>query len=114
MADRVIRLGDLAAALARAGGTPVRDGADVTSLRLEVPMLVRDLPEGDALWSSSVRQRPPPRVAWLLARWRRARRRRAGWAPRYLQLRWTPRRVDALVEGRRIARISFNSEEIHR
>ena len=114
MAERVIRIADLAAALVRAASVPVREGAEVVLLRLDVPMHVRDLPEGDALWSARVHQRARPRFAWLLARFRRARRRRAGWSPGHLQLRWTPTRIDALIDGRRIAFISLSHEGIIR
>lgn len=114
MAERVIRIADLAAALARAGSTSLREGAEVAVLRLDVPMHVRDLPEGNALWSARVRQRARPRFAWLLARFRRARRRRAGWSPGRLQLRWTPMRIDALIDGRCVAFISLSHEGINR
>jgi hypothetical protein len=103
MADR-LTLRDLAQALAAAGRTEVAEGARVVALRLRLPMLVRAVPEGDALWDMVLHHRPRRRTAplWLL-RWRRIRRRRAGWAPSVIDLHWNRYGVVACRDARRLA-----------
>lgn len=104
MADRLITLRDLAQALAAAGLASVNEGASVSALRLRVPMLVRAIPEGDALWNMVLHHRPQHHALplWLL-RWRRRRRRGAGWLPSALDLHWNRYGVVACRDARRLA-----------
>ena len=104
--DRVIRLVDLAHAVAHAGLAPVRDGAAVTLIELEVRVLAAGVPGADAIWGMQLRYRDPPLIG-ALARWRRARRRRAGIDVARVLLRWTPPHLHAVVDGRAVARLDF-------
>ena len=106
---RVIRLIDLAHAIAHAGAVPVRDGAAVTSIDLEVRVLAAGVPRADVIWGMRLRYPDPPLVG-VFARWRRTRRRRAGIDVARIVLRWTPPHLDAVVDGRFIARLDFNPE----
>lgn len=107
---RLIAVRDLAQAVAQAGATPVREGAAVTSIELEIAAFMAAAPIGDAFWAMRLRYPDPPRLG-LFARWRRARRRRAGISVARLLLRWTPDRVDALIDGRAIARFDHIHQE---
>lgn len=94
-----------------AGGQAVRSGAAVGLVSLDIalfaPAVADAVPHGDALWRAAIRQPERPRWSWWLAWWRRARRRRAGLVARHLCLRWTPRRLEAFVDGERVAQIIF-------
>ena len=106
--DRVIRLIDVARAMAHAGSAPVRDGASVTSIELELRTLSAGVPAASAIWAMRLRYAAAPRIGWL-AGWRRARRRRAGVSVARILLRWTPPHLDALVDGRPVARLDFTA-----
>ena len=93
---------DLAQAVIDAGGTPVRDGATVAAIEIELAALSRATPIGAAFWAMRLRYPDAPRIAFL-ARWRRSRRRRAGIGVTRILLRWTPLGLDALVDGRAVA-----------
>ncbi|WP_375394930.1 hypothetical protein [uncultured Sphingomonas sp.] len=104
---RMIAMRDLAQAMAHAGRTPVRDGATVASIELEIAALTAATATGDAFWAMRLRYPDPPRLLSpriaLFARWRRARRRRAGVGVAHVLLRWTPARLDALLDGQPVA-----------
>ncbi len=102
--DRLIVVRDLAQAMAMAGASRVRDGAIVTSIELEVAALSASVAGGAAIWAMRRRYPDVPLVGWL-ARWRRAQRRRAGVDVARLSLRWVPSHLDALVDGRPVARL---------
>ena len=106
----MIRLIDLARAMAHAGAAPVRDGARVTAIELELRTLSAGIPAAAAIWDLRLRYPPVPRIGWL-ARWRRARRRRAGVEVACVLLRWTPPHLDALVDGRPVARLDFTASK---
>jgi hypothetical protein len=103
----MMTLRDLARAMAAAGGAAVAEGTTVTALRLRVPMLVRVVPQGDALWDMALHHHAHPRAAplWLL-RWRRLRRRRRGWVPSAIELHWNRYGVVACRDMRRLATLS--------
>ena len=102
----MIRLIDLAQAVAHAGLAPVRDGAAVTSIELEIAALSAGVPAADAIWNMRLRYRDPPPIG-MFAGWRRARRRRAGVDVARIRLRWTPPHLDAVMDGRLLARLDF-------
>lgn len=105
---RLIWLVDLAHAIAHAGLARVRDGAAVTAIELEVRALTAGIPPGAGVWGMRLRYRDPP-LTGLFARWRRSRRRRAGIDVARIILRWTPPHLDAVVDGRRVARLDFTA-----
>lgn len=115
MAERVIRMRDLAASLITAGGTVVPAGTGVTALGLELIALTGPVPRDDGFWDLRLRQPRPSRATWIsnlgwFARLRRARRRRAGVMPHRLTLRWTPTQLDAAVDGDPVAHIDLTAE----
>ena len=115
MAERVIRLRDLAASLIAAGSADTPAGAGVAAVALEMVALTSQVPLGDRFWSMRLRQpgtsslRGFVRWPWF-ARYRRASRRRAGWAPHRLTLRWTPAGLDAAIDGHPVAHIDLSDE----
>lgn len=106
--DRVISVGDLARAMAGAGASPVRDGATVTAVDLEIAALSGGVPAGAAIWAMRLRYPDAPRIGWL-AGWRRAQRRRIGVDVARLSLHWVPSHLDALVDGRFVARLTLTA-----
>jgi hypothetical protein len=91
----------------------------VTELRLDIDALVGRVAAGDAVWAMVLRRhRAPPLLARpfapLLARWRRQRRRRAGWSPGRISLRVVDGRVDLLVRGATVACLPACFPEDHR
>ena len=96
MAGRLIRIGDLAAALDAAAARDLAAAQRLAELRLELPVLARAIPDDAQLWAMAVYQRPRPWFGFL-APLRRRRRRRAGWAPTQLTLRWTPAGIEAAL-----------------
>jgi len=106
----VISLGDVAIGMIAAAEAGTAGGARLMRLRLVIPMLAQDVPEGAALWATvlrvpTARRVPPASIAgWWLARWRRRGRRRDGWQPIAVELHWTRTGVIACTDGRRIAR----------
>ncbi|GAA0669940.1 hypothetical protein FHT00_000529 [Sphingomonas insulae] len=108
----MISLGEIAGGMIAAATAPPAASGRLIRLRLAIPMLARQVPEGDALWATILR---PPRGAAvesrsLLSGWfarrRRRIRRRAGWAATTIELYWTSAGIVACVDGRRIARFA--------
>ncbi|MEO5867492.1 MAG: hypothetical protein ABIS14_11585 [Sphingomonas sp.] len=109
MADRVIRVRDLAEAMQHAAGQAVAGArpADprLTGLHLAVPLLSRTAPIGEAIWDMTIRQSSPCRYdpfAWAWRRWRRM----TGWKPGSLALRWTAADIAVSIDGQPVARLS--------
>ncbi len=112
----MISLGDVAIGMIAAAANGTAGGARLTRLRLVIPMLAQQVPEGEALWATVLRPPPARRVpttsiagGWL-ARWRRRGRRQGGWARTTIELHWTRAGVIACTEGRRIARYPMPSD----
>lgn len=115
----MITLGEIAGGMIAAATTPPAAPGRPVRLRLAIPMLARQVPEGDALWAARLRP-PPPGAAvasssvlsgWF-ARRRRRERRRAGWAPTTIELHWTSAGIVACVDGRRIARFAATADPL--
>lgn len=111
----MISLGAIASGMMAAATTPLASSGRLIRLRLVIPMLARQVPEGDALWATVLRA-PSGTIAarssllsgWFARRRRRARR-RAGWAATAIELHWTHAGIVACVDGRRIARFAAAS-----
>lgn len=115
MAEGLIRMRDLAASLIAAGNTPVAEGAQVAAVRMELLAFTGQVRFGQRFWDMQLRRTTAPRRAWFvrlpwIARFRRARRQRAGWSAHRIILSWTPSRLAASIDGYPVATILLTPE----